>query len=499
MNKKNYFFRKFFFFKDDHKIYAKFIDQYSNKEKIYTFHQIYSETIKKQNYLKKAKINKVFISIENNLKFLVYSLAAIIEGIPLILIPKESEHVEEILNNTTGIILIVSKRNYLREKTRNISDIFKKDIYFLSSGSTGGSKVIGLSLSNLIANSESIIKKQDLKTKDKFFFFMPLYHVNSFCMSFFCSIIVKYQIIFTNEFIPFKFWKILSSNKITVCSLNPYSVHILNYQKRRFFIKNECKKIICASAPLHYEEFMKFKNNFGIYILQGYGLSEATNFSFMTSKSDINTNFLDTIKILKHLPVGRKLSCNNFKIINKDQNDIGEVLIKGNNVFDGYSNSKNIDIFDKQNYFKTGDLGKILKINSNWYLFLFSRSKEIINYRGETIFPKDIEFFLNKKIKSLNSITFFVCSINNYYSDNEIALVTQKKLPRKIINLLTKMNNLKLKYAPKIILYDKLNSLYTSTKKPMRSKVKKLGKLKKLYKFNFNTINKLIEINIENK
>lgn len=79
----------------------------------------------------------------------------------------------------------------------------------------------------------------------------------------------------------------------------------------------------------------------------------------------------------------------NIKIIKKDSIDYGEICC--NSKFLSYfskKEKKNKDIFIKEKYFRTGDLGYIDK---DGYLYYVSRQKDIIIKSGINIVPKKIE------------------------------------------------------------------------------------------------------------
>ena len=80
------------------------------------------------------------------------------------------------------------------------------------------------------------------------------------------------------------------------------------------------------------------------------------------------------------------------KLLPKGQ--VGEILVKGYNVFNGYYKLPNDkQPFDKDGYLHTGDLGYL---DEDGYLVLNGRIKDIIIRKGENISPKEIEEELRK-------------------------------------------------------------------------------------------------------
>ena len=84
-----------------------------------------------------------------------------------------------------------------------------------------------------------------------------------------------------------------------------------------------------------------------------------------------------------------------IKIVNTDENRIGEILVRGENItksyFENVEETKNTII---DGWLHTGDLGKI---DEEGYLFICGRNKDlIILENGKKIFPSEIENLFNK-------------------------------------------------------------------------------------------------------
>ena len=125
-------------------------------------------------------------------------------------------------------------------------------------------------------------------------------------------------------------------------------------------------------------------NNFGIELVQGYGLTETS--PVIAAESD-----------KEKMPgsVGLALPSLNVKIDNPDENGEGEILVKGPSVMMGYYNNEeeNKRAF-KDGWFRTGDYGYITE---NGFIYITGRKKDIIVLRnGKNVYPQEIEFLINK-------------------------------------------------------------------------------------------------------
>ena len=103
---------------------------------------------------------------------------------------------------------------------------------------------------------------------------------------------------------------------------------------------------------------------------------------------------------------------NKVKIIDesgkeKSIGEVGEILVRGETVMQGYWNRKDETkkSFTKDGYFKTGDMGYLDK---NDYLYFSSRKKNIIIVGGINVYPEDIEKSLKKNSQVKDCCVFGV-------------------------------------------------------------------------------------------
>ena len=111
------------------------------------------------------------------------------------------------------------------------------------------------------------------------------------------------------------------------------------------------------------------------------------------------------------------------KVDNPDKDGVGEIIVKGDAVFIGYTDkdlTKNV--FDEDGYFHTGDLGYIK--NNNIYL-KGRKKKMLLTSNGENVMAESIEENIksrNSSIKSVKAYTKDDKIIVNIYLDKDIDL-----------------------------------------------------------------------------
>ena len=122
--------------------------------------------------------------------------------------------------------------------------------------------------------------------------------------------------------------------------------------------------VISGGAPLD-PQVQKGFNDFGIRMVQGYGLTETS--PVIAAENDFKT---------RNGSIGVPLDNVTVEIVNKDENGIGELRVKGPNVMIGYyENEEETNKVLKDGWFYTGDLGYIDK---DGFIFITGRQKNMI-------------------------------------------------------------------------------------------------------------------------
>jgi len=140
---------------------------------------------------------------------------------------------------------------------------------------------------------------------------------------------------------------------------------------------------ICGAAAIEPSVATGF-NDFGITLLQGYGLTECS--PLLVGCSDRHKAFGTC---------GYPIPNVEIKIIDKDKDGVGEIIAKGPNVMLGYyQNEEATKEVLKDGWFYTGDLGYL---DDKGRLIITGRKKNVIVLKnGKNVFPEELESLLNK-------------------------------------------------------------------------------------------------------
>ena len=143
------------------------------------------------------------------------------------------------------------------------------------------------------------------------------------------------------------------------------------------------------------EKVQKDLHGLGFTILEGYGLTESSPVLTVTRPQNR----------LQKGSVGKAIPGVEIKIHEPDENGVGEVWGRGQNVMLGYFNNDEAtkDALEDR-WLKTGDLGKL---DEDGNLYIVGRSKDvIIDSNGKNIYPDEIEDLYGKSplIKELSVV-----------------------------------------------------------------------------------------------
>ncbi len=144
------------------------------------------------------------------------------------------------------------------------------------------------------------------------------------------------------------------------------------------------KLFVSGGGPLD-PEVGEFFTRLGMPLLQGYGLTETSPATHMSLPWKVD-----------HKSVGPPLPGVECKLIDKNDQGIGEIVVRGPVVFQGYykNDEATKETFTDDGWFKTGDLGLIHK---HEFLQITGRKKAmLVTAGGKNVYPEEIEFYLNR-------------------------------------------------------------------------------------------------------
>jgi non-ribosomal peptide synthetase component E (peptide arylation enzyme) len=254
-------------------------------------------------------------------------------------------------------------------------------------GSTGLPKLVPRSHNMLICSSEYAAKAWDFNQTDTCLLAGPLGHDLTFTKGLIGGLFVYAKSIFQGSTKMADICAVIEREKVTSLVWVPtLGRRLVSFEGLADYDLSTLKKMHCgggASAP----DLIKAVNEkLDCAYYNAYGGSEGQ--TTITRSGDTPKTIETTVG---------KPTCpyDTYKVVDPKGNRLppgasGELLIKGPGIFTGYYNNpgENEKAFDKDGFFKTGD---VAKISEDGYITLTGRIKEMVNRGGESISAVEIE------------------------------------------------------------------------------------------------------------
>ena len=360
------------------------------------------------------------------------------------------ELVKKIKKENKKIKTLISMQDIEDKEVNNFSDILKQgkklleegnkeyekieidsnkmSIMLFTSGTTNLPKIVMLSQNNICSNISSIAAYVKIYPTDTLLSFLPIHHTFESTITFlygfysgatvaFCdglryiqknlqeykvSVFVAVPLVL--ETMYKKIQKAIEDkgktkliNTISKISNILLKLHI---DLRKIFFKQvldnfggNLRVVLYGAAPMNKETIIGY-NNFGIDLIQGYGLTETS--PVISAETD---------KEKRPGSVGLVLDNLEAKIDNPDKDGVGEILVKGPSVMLGYyENEEETNKAMEDGWFHTGDYGYI---DEDKFLYVTGRKKDIIVLKnGKNVYPQEIEFLINKIPGVIESLVY---------------------------------------------------------------------------------------------
>ena len=320
--------------------------------------------------------------------------------------------------------MIPSELEKLDENRIQLRDACK--IVF-SSGTTGLPKGVVLSQENIFDSFDNVLKRAPFDDTDVDYLFLPLNHTYGGIWNFLLSVYTGMKLYLCSD-TKLMFQEIQEVKPTIFCAVplifeRLYETSIKNNLEPLMLLGGNVKYIFCGGA-YHKPEIRKYLKEHGLNILEAYGLTETSSLISLeySNKTDYES-------------VGTILENSNVIIDNPNEDGIGEILVKGNNVFIKYYNNEyeTNKAKDEKGFFHTGDLGYIIDNN----LYLKGRKKRVIIFpNGENVYPDNIELLFDDdniskvKVFDKNGIIFATIYVKEKQDYKEYINSINKKLPK---------------------------------------------------------------------
>ncbi len=338
----------------------------------------------------------------------------------------------DILSDRDGFYSMPGMIAEQKDTNVKLPEIIPEDFseIIFTSGSLGRAKGVMLSQKNLASNLMAMTSMIEIGPEDRFLSVLPMHHTYECTCGFLCplysggsahyarslrtvvedlqkvkaTILLGVPLLYDKMFK--RIYKSIQDDKIK-SKIVPPLIKITNFitnigwdgAKRKVFKELHNRfggsiRLFIAGGAAPDPKVAKGLREFGFGFIQGYGLTET---------SPILT--LNRLNNFKDDSAGLPLPGVQVKINEPDEEGIGEIYVKGDNVMPGYyKNQKLTDDSFADGWFRTGDLGCF---DEDGFLHISGRKKNvIIANNGKNVFPEEIEDILNRHPFVLESMVY---------------------------------------------------------------------------------------------
>jgi len=259
-----------------------------------------------------------------------------------------------------------------------------------TSGTTGKPKGALLTHQNFLCNAEqSCAMVPSLNRRDVFLCLLPMFHSFAWTVCVLLPIYLGCKVVIMESIQPFgdvikQIFKQRVSVFVAVPPIYAALLRVPFWRPMRWI--NPLRVCISGAAGLPAPVHAKFEKKFGVPLMEGYGLTEA---SPVVALNPENKRMAGSI--------GKPVPGIELRIVEESGADVppgevGEICIRGGNVMKGYYRQEEATreafLDPERRWLRTGDMGFI---DSDGYVHISDRKKDMIIVKGLNVYPKEVE------------------------------------------------------------------------------------------------------------
>ncbi|MCU0438036.1 MAG: acyl-CoA synthetase [Raineya sp.] len=270
----------------------------------------------------------------------------------------------------------------------------QRALIIYTSGTTGKPKGVVSTHQNIESQIKTLVKAWEWTATDKILHILPLHHIHGIINALCCALYVGAEVHFLSKFEANKVWDWWQKKDFTIFMAVPtvYSRLITEWENSPQDVQQNmtaaCKKMrlmISGSAALPVSILERWEVISGHFLLERYGMSEIGMAISNPLHGKRKAGF-----------IGLPLPNVDVRLVNEQNNivnqgDIGEIQVKGDNVFLEYWNKKQatLESFTEDGWFKTGDTA--IQDEEGYFKILGRTSIDIIKTGGYKVSAIEIE------------------------------------------------------------------------------------------------------------
>ena len=356
-----------------------------------TFKELYDKALSISEHILSLNLNRVGLYIKNDIASIALINACWLANVEIAMLNTRLTETEMINQmNSINITTILTTQSFhlshfnvihlseLEQYPSHTNDETFNDERIASimftSGTTGPQKQYHKHL-KIIMQVRLVVKSLGYDETTKWLSVLPIYHISGLSVLL-RSIIEGFTVRILEKYNTQTMLAIIKAERPTHVSLVPQTLKWLMDAglSQPFSIE----KILLGGAKLS-STLIDEALNYHLPIYNSFGMTETCS-QFLTATPEMLAQRYDI--------VGKPSENVQVRIKYPNSEGHGELLIKGNNVMNGYLYPTGLSDTFEDGYFKTGD---IAEIDEEGFVMIYDRRKDLIISGGENIYPYEIE------------------------------------------------------------------------------------------------------------
>ena len=264
-------------------------------------------------------------------------------------------------------------------------------VLIYTSGTTGTPKGVMLSHDNLLISAKTTAHIRKMNEDDKIYLVLPISHIVGISLLI-MTLMVGGTVRMVSKYDPAATARAIAEEGVTILNGVPATYQrLLEYKSVsgvEQLARGSLRLIAVAGAPLDLNLKSRVEKEFGLPLLNGYGITECSpgisGVRFDAPRSDQAVGTLlpgveARVRTLDGIPTAR--------------GEVGELHVRGRNVMLGYYRAPELTakVIDSEGWFNTGDLARF----DGDCLYIVGRTKEMIIRSGFNVYPAEVEAVLS--------------------------------------------------------------------------------------------------------
>lgn len=258
-------------------------------------------------------------------------------------------------------------------------------VLMFTSGTAGSPRAAMLSHGNMVSNITQVIGTDDsIHATDIVYAVLPMFHIMGLNVVLGISLAVGATAVLVQRFDPTTALETIRDRKVTVVPGAPPMWVDFSMVDAPADAFATVRTALTGAAKMPEDAMRRLDERFGVKLAEGYGLTEAS--PIVTSSGG---------GARRPGSVGKVIDGVQMRIVDEFgedalDGDTGEIWVSGPNVFQGYLDDpeSTAKVLTADGWLRTGDIGTT---DSDGFVYLVDRAKDLIIVSGFNVFPAEVE------------------------------------------------------------------------------------------------------------